>query len=450
MTEVRGVSKIGSGDILASVSNLLSGESKTAFDSFRTKVNSAGVINGNNPGYLLDALGQAGGAIADVLAKTLNGARPTQTLYKGITVVSNIQGSSPQRHTYTVQQDVPVTCKAGDNASACTVNVDLTMVIDFPNGPTGAQSDTITSLNAAGGLRVNITKAVLKNAYLSATVQPLASGGHLQFSGLAFSSDTSAVATWKSSTALSLNFSNMAINLPLTLQQLGTTDPVTMEVAVTSTGNNTIRTDVAMLSRDGESRTDVNVFALQGVDINATAKIKDATQSMDVTKANLKANGTKVAVDPDPFDDVPAPPAYVFSVSTVDKETTVTTTGETAAEFLNASVDVAVSATVSGVDPIGITATAQRASNELFSMNPFKVVSEEGELTVSGNINLEGQIRSLRALDEAGLELNITSTGDGPRSGTLVDSSGRKVADVEEDEDGKIVIKYVDGTSVTL
>ena len=441
--DVRNVSKIGNGDILASISKLLDGETKTTFDAFRNKINSAELINGDNPQFLLSALGEAASPIADVLAKTLNGERPTETRSGQIIVASSIQGNSPQRHIYTVKQDVDV-CDEGQDTKACVVNVDLVLQLDFPNGPTGAQGNGVTSLTAAGGLRVTITKAVLKNAYVSATVQPV-STGHLQVSGLSFTSDTNAIAGWKDSTALSLNFSNLALNLPLTLEQLGTTDPVKADVTVTGKGTS-IKVDVGILSRDGESRTAVDVFALQGVELDATAGISDAAQSLQVTKAAVRANGSKVSVDPDPFDDIPAPPVYSFLLETVGKETTFTTSGETAAEFLNASVELEASAKLAGVDSVEISAAAQRSSDELLSLDPFKLVADGGELTVSGDIDFDGELVNLDALNEAGFMLEITSASNGSRSGTLVDVNGRKVADVVE-ENGKLYINYVDGTS---
>ncbi|MBC6904119.1 hypothetical protein DWB84_01365 [Saccharophagus sp. K07] len=446
VSDIRTVSRVGSEDILLSISKLLDGRTKATFDGFRDKINSAGLINGSNPQFLLSALGEAASPIADVLAKTLNGERPTETRSGQIVVASSIQGNSPQRHIYTVKQDVDV-CDEGQDTKACVVNVDLVLQLDFPNGPTGAQGNGVTSLNAAGGLRVTITKAVLKNAYVSATVQPV-SAGHLQVSGLSFTSDTNAIAGWKDSTALSLNFSNLALNLPLTLEQLGTTDPVKADVTVTGKGTS-IKVDVGILSRDGESRTAVDVFALQGVELDATAGISDSAQSLQVTKAAVRANGSKVSVDPDPFDDIPAPRVYGFLVETVGKKTTFTTSEETATEFLNASVDVEASATLTGLGPVTVKAAGQRSSNELLSLNPFRVSSDSGELTLSGDIDFEGQLASLDALNDAGFTLDITSASNGSRSGTLLDKSGRKVADVVE-ENGKLQIRYVDGTSQTL
>jgi hypothetical protein len=200
-----------------------------------------------------------------------------------------------------------------------------------------------------------------------------------------------------------------------------------------------------MLSREGASSTGVNVYALQGLDINANAEISDATQSFNMSDVAITANGAKVAVDPDPFDDEPAPPAYVFLVDTVDKKTTITTEGETATEFLNGSLQMDFSANLTGVDPLGITASAQRASDEVIGLSSLALTSESGELDLSGGINLDGEIVNMEALNDAGLKLVINSAANGSRSGTLVDSSNRKVADVVE-EDGKLVLYYVDET----
>jgi hypothetical protein len=136
-------------------------------------------------------------------------------------------------------------------------------------------------------------------------------------------------------------------------------------------------------------------------------------------------------------------------VDTVDKKTTITTEGETATEFLNGSLQMDFSANLSGVQPVNITAAAQRASDELLGLESMSLTAGNSSLDLSGDINLEGEIVNMEALNQAGLKLVVTAGSNGTRSGTLVDASGRKVADVV-DNDGKLTLNYVDSTSETL
>lgn len=423
------------------------------------------MLGGNNLQYLLSALGQAGGAIGEVLGKTLNNERPTSTLFEGITVTSTIVGTAPRTDTYTVQQVVN-TCNAGDDSAACMVDVDLTITILWPAFPTGAKTDAGLSLAAASGLRVTFTKAVLKNAYLSATVAAptSATAGHVRFgNNFSFIMDSTVRATWESTTALQLDFSNMTMDLPLTLQQLGASNPVTATVALSGTGA-AVEADVAILGRKSNdsaastttSRIKADVFALQSLAVDVKGEIKDSSESIKLNAFSLDMNGDKVAVD-DPFDDLPPVPAYVLTVDTnrlceagsCKNKTVIDTEGETVAEYLTAMIGLDLSAALSGVDPVSIKATAERSSDELLSLDSFDLVAEGASLDMSADINLEGEMVSLEALNQAGLKLVITSNASGARSGTLVTASGVKVADVIE-QDGKIIVNYVDGTSVVL
>ncbi|MCR6650324.1 MAG: hypothetical protein NVV73_01920 [Cellvibrionaceae bacterium] len=445
------MSNIGEGNVLGSISNLFSGGTKQAFDAFRSKVDASQVLGGKRADYLLEAFGEVGNAIVEVLSASISGGdRPTKVGIVDISSNVAVSGRA-QLHTYLIKQNLNL-CDAGEDSAACNVEVDLTVVLDFPRAPLGGKAETSTSLGANMGLMADIT-GVIKNGYLSAQLLPAAAGSHhVAFDYLDLYMDQAEVTGWNSSSIITLELEGMAVNIPVVLQQLGAAAPVSAELTLVGSAAE-LMIDVDSKSGEttvGGTTTTTSLLtadfgALSSLELTADAVIKDTLgESFELDASLVKAGalgagsyrlvseGTKTCTG-----------GRCVSESDIEIE------GETASNFINALVNLDFSAVLAGVDPVSITAAAQRASNELFSLDNMGLTSGDGTLDLSGEFDWDGEIASLNASNDAGLRLQITSNASGVRSGTLVNASGQKVADVVE-EGGKIVIKYVNGTSALL
>jgi len=442
------VSALSTGNVNA-VARLMGGDTKAAFDAFKAKVDSSHVLGGSRANPLLDAFGKVGNAIVEVLSASISGGtRPS--VVGPVNISSEVVTSGrAQLHTYLIKQSINL-CVAGQDTAACNVDVDLKVVLDFPRAPLGGKAETSTSLGATNGLMVDIT-GVIKNQYLSAELKPAAAGSHhVAFDYLDLYMDQADVTGWNSSSVITLELENMSLNIPLVLTQLGATAPVSAELALVGTAEALI-VDVDIKSGEvisGDTKTTTNLLtadfgALSSMDLNANGIVKDTLgESLQLDASILKegaltgsyklvSESTKTCVG-----------------NTCKTESDIGIEGESATNFINALVDLDFSAVLAGVEPVSITAAAQRASDELFSVDSMKLTSGDGTLDMSGKLDWDGEIASLDALNHAGLRLQITSDASGKRSGTLVNAAGQKVADVVE-EGGKIVLKYVNGTEQT-
>jgi hypothetical protein len=453
----------GLGGLKSSSLKALAGEDTySAFDAFEKKLKGSPILDGKNSGYLLSAFGEAGGAIGEVLGKTLSNERPTETKVGDVTVISSIGTGSTRTDVYTVDQHINV-CKAGDDFDACNVKVDLTITIRWGAIPTGAMLDEGLSLATTRGMLITFTRANLNNAYLSAAVDAPVANGHIRFGeNFSFVSDSTVLNGWKNSTLLQLGFTNMILDLPLTLQELNVSNPVSAKLNVAGTGA-AMQADIFILGRDANdsaavtttSRTKVDVFELRNLEIIASGEVKDSTESIKLNGFTLNAHGDKVSVF-DPFEDLEPVPAYVVELDTnrecaagkCSNKTVINTEGESAADYLTIAAGVDLSASLAGVSPVTINAAVERSSDTIVSVDSADLIAQGASLELAADFNLEGDMTGVDAQNHAGIKLLITSNASGVRSGTLLTGSGAKAADVVE-EDGRLVFRYIDGTVTT-
>jgi hypothetical protein len=451
VADIRDVSNVGKGDLFDSISSLFSGDTKEAFDAFRAKVDSSQVLGGARANPLLDAFGKVGNAIVEVLSASISGGtRPS--VVGPVNISSEVVTSGrAQLHTYLIKQNINL-CVAGQDTAACNVDVDLKVVLDFPRAPLGGKAETSTSLGATNGLMVDIT-GVIKNQYLSAELKPAAAGSHhVAFDYLDLYMDQADVTGWDSSLVVTLELENMSLNIPLVLTQLGATAPVSAEINLLGTAEELV-IDLDSKSgavTSGGTKTTTSLLtldfgALSSLDIDAEGIVKDTLGESFQLNAGLLKEG---ALSAGPYKLV-SESVETCTGNNCETESELEIEGESAANFINALIGLDFSAVLAGVEPVSIAAAAQRASDELFSLDSLKLASGDGTLDMSGEFDWNGEIASLEALNDAGLRLQITSDASGKRSGTLVNAAGQKVADVVE-EDGKIVLKYVNGDTEVL
>jgi hypothetical protein len=299
---------------------------------------------------------------------------------------------------------------------------------------------------------VDIT-GVIKNSYLSAELKPAAAGSHhVAFDYLDLYMDQADVTGWDSSLVVTLELENMSLNIPLVLTQLGATAPVSAEINLLGTAEELV---IDLDSKSGAvtnggtktttSLLTVDFGALSSLDIDAEGIVKDTLGESFQLNASLLKEGSLGA---GPYKLV-SESIETCTGNSCKTESELEIEGESATNFINALIGLDFSAVLAGVEPVSITATAQRASDELFSLDGLKLTSGDGTLDMSGEFDWDGEIASLEALNDAGLRLQITSDANGKRSGTLVNAAGQKVADVVE-EGGNIVLKYVNGDSEVL
>jgi hypothetical protein len=457
VSSVRSVVYFDFEDSIDSLGRLFVGDTRAAFYAFRDKVYKAQLVNGAQPDYLLEALGKVGNVITKALGDNIEGSATSATMItlEGVTVAfTPVPAGLGWTHTYKIQQAVNV-CdgRLGEDSSACTVDVDLTAVVNFGRAPTGSNGATSQKLDAKT-VKVNLNGS-LKNAYLSAVFLPLIDSNHVSADSLSYESDEADQAGWDSSSAMLIELGPLALNLPLRLTRLPGND-ILAEVNLKATADglllqvsNNTRSEFVAGTEVNTSDLRIGFWQFDKVKIEAGANVRSAGESF-VFSAKVDQPTAVVSLA-----DSPKYTLVSTSVESCPSGTRCTTDsdfeilGETATAFLPLAVVADFDAVLTGVPASGMTLNMSRESNKLMDLSQLIVTSKDGIFNLDGVLDWYGDIKSLTASNSSGTTFTVQSSNLGARSGSIKAMNGSVLATVA-DRGTEFDVKYTDGTSTTF